>query len=300
MADLVARWPEAVGRGIARNAWPARIARDGTLHVNTPTRSGRSSSAIARPRSRGAWACRRSASRPARCRSRPERRRRAPATARADPGAGPREAARDRRRRSTTRSSVNASQKAAAFEPRQGRSTDRRCLIHFDQPAKRGFCRAFSLCDLKTSPIRKGHHRPRRPRAGPPAAGHVHRLDRPARPPPPRLRGGRQRRRRGDGRPQRQDRGDDPPRQLGDGARPRARDPRRHDRRSRAAGDDGRSDEAPRRRQVRRRGLQGLRRPARRRRVGRERALRVARSPRSSATGRSTGRSSRAATRRAT
>jgi hypothetical protein len=28
-------WPAAVGEHIARNAWPARIARDGTLHVNT-------------------------------------------------------------------------------------------------------------------------------------------------------------------------------------------------------------------------------------------------------------------------
>ncbi len=28
-------WPEAVGEQIARNAWPARIARDGTLHVHT-------------------------------------------------------------------------------------------------------------------------------------------------------------------------------------------------------------------------------------------------------------------------
>jgi hypothetical protein len=28
-------WPAAVGEQIARNAWPARIARDGTLHVNT-------------------------------------------------------------------------------------------------------------------------------------------------------------------------------------------------------------------------------------------------------------------------
>jgi hypothetical protein len=34
MADLVAAWPDAVGDAIARNAWPARIARDGTLHVN--------------------------------------------------------------------------------------------------------------------------------------------------------------------------------------------------------------------------------------------------------------------------
>jgi hypothetical protein len=28
-------WAAAVGEQIARNAWPARIARDGTLHVNT-------------------------------------------------------------------------------------------------------------------------------------------------------------------------------------------------------------------------------------------------------------------------
>ena len=35
MAELLERWPEAVGEAIARNAWPARIARDGTVHVNT-------------------------------------------------------------------------------------------------------------------------------------------------------------------------------------------------------------------------------------------------------------------------
>ena len=34
MADLVTAWPEAVGETVARNAWPARVARDGTLHVN--------------------------------------------------------------------------------------------------------------------------------------------------------------------------------------------------------------------------------------------------------------------------
>ena len=46
---------------------------------------------------------------------------------------------------------------------------------------------------------------------------------------------------------------------------------------TRASGADGGADEAPRRRQVRRRRLQGLRRPPRRRCLGRERALRVAR-----------------------
>ncbi|HSB37799.1 MAG TPA: DUF721 domain-containing protein [Gaiellaceae bacterium] len=33
-ADLVAAWPAAVGETVAANAWPARFARDGTLHVN--------------------------------------------------------------------------------------------------------------------------------------------------------------------------------------------------------------------------------------------------------------------------
>jgi hypothetical protein len=35
MAPIVDAWPASVGAQIARNAWPARLARDGTLHVNT-------------------------------------------------------------------------------------------------------------------------------------------------------------------------------------------------------------------------------------------------------------------------
>jgi hypothetical protein len=35
LGDLLERWPDAVGEGIARNAWPARVGRDGTVHVNT-------------------------------------------------------------------------------------------------------------------------------------------------------------------------------------------------------------------------------------------------------------------------
>jgi len=35
MPELLDRWPDAVGEAIARHAWPARIARDGTVHVNT-------------------------------------------------------------------------------------------------------------------------------------------------------------------------------------------------------------------------------------------------------------------------
>ena len=35
IADVVTAWPKAAGESIARNAWPARIGRDGTLHVAT-------------------------------------------------------------------------------------------------------------------------------------------------------------------------------------------------------------------------------------------------------------------------
>ena len=39
MIRVVDAWPGAVGATIARNAWPARIARDGTLHVATSSSS---------------------------------------------------------------------------------------------------------------------------------------------------------------------------------------------------------------------------------------------------------------------
>jgi predicted nucleic acid-binding Zn ribbon protein len=35
MSELVEAWPGVVGDPIARNAWPARLGRDGTLHVAT-------------------------------------------------------------------------------------------------------------------------------------------------------------------------------------------------------------------------------------------------------------------------
>jgi hypothetical protein len=35
LAPIVEAWPAAVGPQIARNAWPARLARDGTLLVHT-------------------------------------------------------------------------------------------------------------------------------------------------------------------------------------------------------------------------------------------------------------------------
>lgn len=35
MSELVEAWSAVVGEAIARNAWPARLGRDGTLHVAT-------------------------------------------------------------------------------------------------------------------------------------------------------------------------------------------------------------------------------------------------------------------------
>jgi hypothetical protein len=35
LGEIVQAWPAAVGDVIAANAWPARVARDGTLHVAT-------------------------------------------------------------------------------------------------------------------------------------------------------------------------------------------------------------------------------------------------------------------------
>jgi hypothetical protein len=35
LGEVVSAWPEVVGEAIAANAWPARLARDGSLHVAT-------------------------------------------------------------------------------------------------------------------------------------------------------------------------------------------------------------------------------------------------------------------------
>jgi hypothetical protein len=35
LAEITAVWPQAVGEAVARQAWPLRVARDGTLHVAT-------------------------------------------------------------------------------------------------------------------------------------------------------------------------------------------------------------------------------------------------------------------------
>ena len=35
LTEITAVWPEAVGAAVAREAWPLRVGRDGTLHVAT-------------------------------------------------------------------------------------------------------------------------------------------------------------------------------------------------------------------------------------------------------------------------
>lgn len=35
ISRIVTAWPQAVGEAVARNAWPLRVGRDGTLHVAT-------------------------------------------------------------------------------------------------------------------------------------------------------------------------------------------------------------------------------------------------------------------------
>jgi hypothetical protein len=35
MGEIASAWPHAVGPAITANAWPARVGRDGTLHVHT-------------------------------------------------------------------------------------------------------------------------------------------------------------------------------------------------------------------------------------------------------------------------
>ena len=96
-------------------------------------------------------------------------------------------------------------------------------------------------------------HRPRGSRRRPQAAGHVHRLDRRARPAPPGLRGGRQLRRRGAGRVLRHDRRHPAGRRRRPGGRQRPRHPGRRAPGREAARRRGRADRAARRRQVRRR-----------------------------------------------
>ena len=277
-AALADAWPAAVGEQIARNAWPARIARDGTLHVNT---------------SSSAWAFE-LAQLEAAIREKLGDSGAGEGPVRAGPVAG---AANDRRRRvlrrphrsrlttTVSRGSANSRPRSATksygiwlrARPRRASRAAGTAALSDTLPAARkaGICRAFSLWQRRLTPQRTSRSSKASTRSGKRPGMYIGSTGC-ARPPPPRLRGGRQRRRRGAGRPQRPRRGDAPPGQLGHGSRLGLGDPGRHHEGPGPPRPHRRPDEAARRRQVRPGRLQGLRRPARRRRLGRQRALGVA------------------------
>ncbi len=108
-------------------------------------------------------------------------------------------------------------------------------------------------------PVRREQDQgPRGARGGPDAAGDVHRLDRRAGAASPRVRGRRQLGRRGPGRVLQPRRGADPHRQLDHGRGQRPWHPRRRASDREEVGGGGRADQAPCRRKVRKRRLQGL------------------------------------------
>ena len=124
--------------------------------------------------------------------------------------------------------------------------------------------------------LRRGrHHGSRRPRSRTEATRHVHRVHRTQRPAPPGVGGRGQLGRRGHGRACHADRRDPAGRRRVPGGRRRRRASRSGPYPEEPQGLDGgdRDDHAARRRQVRREGLPGLRRPARRRHLGGQRPL---------------------------
>ncbi len=123
---------------------------------------------------------------------------------------------------------------------------------------------------------RRQDQSPRRARSGSETARDVHRVYRDHRLASPRVRGCRQLNRRGAGGILRSGQRPDPHRQLGHGDRQRSRHSCRPPRERQVRGGSG-ADRSARRRQVRQRQLQGLGRPARRRHLGRQRALGAAR-----------------------
>ena len=118
----------------------------------------------------------------------------------------------------------------------------------------------------------KFHPGSRGPRGRQAAAWHVHRVDGAEGSPPSRVGDRGQLHRRGARRALLGDPDRRPPGQLRLRHRRRSRAAGRHDEQVRQVGGRGHPHHAARRRQVRRPGLQGLRRPARRRRLGGQRA----------------------------
>ena len=139
--------------------------------------------------------------------------------------------------------------------------------------------RSRTLSDVAAPAIvrRDADPGPRGPRARAQAPGHVHRRHEHAGAAPPGLGGRRQRGRRGAGRVLHRDRRDARRRRRRHGRRRRPRHPGRHPPRDGRLGARAGVHAAACGRQVRRRPVQGLRRPARRRRVGHQRPVRLAR-----------------------
>ncbi len=222
MPEVLAAWPDAVGPMVAANAWPARIARDGTLHVNTssstwafelgqlaPTILARLHEALGEGVPKALRVRRR-----APARSRPRTRR-------------------PRRRTEVPEPTEEALQRrhdlAAEIEDEElaqtGRKGGRAGPLSRPRPTSVSdtLTSARKVADLqgffsygRSSLHRKGHHGPRRARPGPETARDVHRLDGLQGPPSPRLRGGRQLGRRGARGPLRPRRGDHPPGRVDD------------------------------------------------------------------------------------
>ena len=235
LAEVTRAWPDAVGPGIARAAWPQRLARDGTLHVTTASSTwafelGRMEEELL------------AKLRPALGDETPPAIRFAPGPvpspgqetvqppARLDPTAE--EAAEAARADRLGRGSgaPRGGQDGCRREPRCGPARPQ-CLIYFERPAKPPFCRHFLFRRLVTDTAYTGKDitvleglEPVRLRPGMYIGSTGF-----ARASSPRLRARRQRRRRGASGPQRPPGGDDPPRRLGHGARHGPRDSRRHD-----------------------------------------------------------------------
>ena len=147
IAELVERWPAAVGDAIARQAWPARIARDGTLHANTTASVWRSSWASGPPRSPAGWVFRRCVSRPAA----PRARRGHAACAGSEPAPEdverPRSGSLDRRRRAPRKCA-----KSGQFAARQ-RAVRPPRLIHFPASRKTTVLQGFLLMAKTTAKV---------------------------------------------------------------------------------------------------------------------------------------------------
>ena len=159
--SCVAAWPEAVGPMVAANAWPARIARDGTLHVNT---SLLDLGVRARPARAGDLEQLREGS---------ARRRRRRSIRPRPPARGRRRTPSDAPRRPVPEPTAEAVERAAAMlaagiedeELRKqveraaalGLSRARRrppFLIHCLQPANEPICRAFFMSSKQLTPQR--------------------------------------------------------------------------------------------------------------------------------------------------